>query len=164
MRMKDSKDIPILQFLNSNIDIVIHATEDKAKILKSVLANLEISKDKFEEFHFEGHWGNRILRIITEINKKETHQLIEKILTKITFTDRQNLLSNLDQYIDEKGSLYLRLDKQKICNNKISLSDNEGIKIKFRVNKNKIILHKHSGDVEHEIYFSYRRLIQTLEK
>jgi RNA binding exosome subunit len=162
--MKDNNIESNLQFVNSTIDIVIHATEDKSKIVKSVLATLEIPREKFEEFHFEGHWGNKILRVITEINKKETHQLIEKILTKLTYIDRQNLLTNLDQYIDEKGSLYLRLDKQKICHNKISLSDSEGIKIKFKVNKNKIILHKQSGDVEHIIYFSYRRLIQTLEK
>lgn len=162
--MKNNQNIPSLQFLNSDIDIVIHATEDKSKILNSVLINLEILKEKIKEFQFEGHWGNKILRVIIEIDKKETHQLIEKILTKLTFIDRHNLLSNLDQYIDDKGSLYLRLDKQKICNNKISLSDNEGIKIKFKVNKNKIILYKQSGDVEREIYFSYRRLIQTLEK
>lgn len=162
--MKNNKSVPNLQFLNSNIDIVIHATEDKSKILDSVMVNFQISKEKIKEFHFEGHWGNKILRVIIEMDKKETHELIEKILKKLTFIDRQNLLSNLDQHIDDRGSLYLRLDKQKICNNKISLSDNEGIKIKFKVNKNKIILYKQSGDVEHEIYYSYRRLIQTLEK
>ena len=82
----------------------------------------------------------------------------------MSFIDRENLFSNLDKYIDEKGNLYLRLDKQKICKNKISLSDTEGIKIKFKVNKNQIIQYKKSGKVENEIYFSYRRLIRSLEK
>ncbi|HET9805289.1 MAG TPA: RNA-binding domain-containing protein [Nitrososphaeraceae archaeon] len=162
--MKENKFIPDLQFLNSNIDIVIHATEDKYKILESVLSNLEITKEKFEEIEYEGHWGNKILRLITEINKKDTQILIEKIFRKLSFLDRENLLSNLDKYIDEKGNLYLRLDKQRICKNKISLSDTEGIKIKFKVNKNQIIQHKKSGKVEDEIYLSYRRLIQSLEK
>jgi RNA-binding protein len=162
--LKENKFIPDLQFLNSNIDIVIHATEDKYKILESVLSNLEITKEKFEEIEYEGHWGNKILRLITEINKKDTQILIEKIFRKLSFLDRENLLSNLDKYIDEKGNLYLRLDKQRICKNKISLSDTEGIKIKFKVNKNQIIQHKKSGKVEDEIYLSYRRLIQSLEK
>ncbi|MGE5634892.1 MAG: RNA-binding domain-containing protein [Deltaproteobacteria bacterium] len=162
--MKENKFIPDLQFLNSSIDIVIHATEDKYKILESVLSNLEITKEKFEEIEYEGHWGNKILRLITEINKKDTQILIEKIFRKLSFLDRENLLSNLDKYIDEKGNLYLRLDKQRICKNKISLSDTEGIKIKFKVNKNQIIQHKKSGKVEDEIYLSYRRLIQSLEK
>ena len=162
--MKNNRLIHNLQFINSTIDIVIHATEDKYKILESLLSNLEIAKEKFQEIEYEGHWGNKILRLTTEINKKDTQILIEKILKEISFIDRENLLSNLDKYIDEKGNLYLRLDKQRICKNKISLSDTEGIKIKFKVNKNQIIQHKKSGKVEDEIYFSYRRLILSLEK
>ncbi|HJU60100.1 MAG TPA: RNA-binding domain-containing protein [Nitrososphaeraceae archaeon] len=160
----NNKLIHNLLFVNSTIDTVIHATEDKYKILESILSNLEIAKEKFQEIEYEGHWGNKILRLTTEINKKDTQILIEKILKKISFIDRENLLSNLDKYIDEKGNLYLRLDKQRMCKNKISLSDTEGIKIKFKVNKNQIIQHKKSGKVEDEIYFSYRRLILSLEK
>ena len=158
------KIVPALQFLNSTIDIVIHATEDKYKILEAVLSNLEIPNDNFEEIAYDGHWGNKILRLITEINKKDTQILIERIFKALSFLDIENLLLNLEKHIDEKGNLYLRLDKQKICKNKLSLSDTEGIKIKFKVNKNQIILHKKSGKVEDEIYFLYRRLIQSLEK
>lgn len=156
--------MPDLQFLNSNIDIVIHATEDKYVILEAVLSNLEIPMEKFEENEYEGHWGNKILRVSTEVNKNDTQILVERILKKLSFLDKENLLSNLDKHIDEKGNLYLRIDKQKICKNKISLSDTEGIKLKFKVNKNQIILHKKSRKVEDEIYLSYRRLIRSLEK
>jgi RNA binding exosome subunit len=123
-----------------------------------------MSNEKFQEIEYEGHWGNKILRLTAEIKKKESQILIEKIFKKLSFIDRENLLSNLDKYIDEKGNLYLRLDKQKICKNKISLSDTEGIKIKFKVNKSQIMQYKKSGKVENEIYFSYRRLIRSLEK
>ena len=162
--MKDNQNIPQLQFLNSTIYIVIHATEDKHKILDAVLLNLEIPKEKFEEIESEGHWGNKIVRLITEINKKDTQILLENILKKISFIDRNNLLSNLDKHIDDKGNLFLRLDKQRICRNKISLSDTEGIKIKFKINKNPLIISKKSGKIESEIYLLYRRLIQSLEK
>lgn len=150
--------------MNSTIYIVIHATEDKHKILDAVLLNLEIPKEKFEEIESEGHWGNKIVRLITEINKKDTQILLENILKKISFIDRNNLLSNLDKHIDDKGNLFLRLDKQRICRNKISLSDTEGIKIKFKINKNPLIISKKSGKIESEIYLLYRRLIQSLEK
>jgi RNA-binding protein len=162
--LKDNQNIPQLQFLNSIIYIVIHATEDKHKILDAVLLNLEIPKEKFEEIESEGHWGNKIVRLITEINKKDTQILLENILKKISFIDRNNLLSNLDKHIDDKGNLFLRLDKQRICRNKISLSDTEGIKIKFKINKNPLIISKKSGKIESEIYLLYRRLIQSLEK
>ena len=162
--MKDHRSLPHLQFLNSIIDIVIHATEDKNKILEAVFFNLEIPKEKFEEIEYEGHWGNKILRLTTEINKKDTQILIENILTKISFIDRNDLLENLVNHIDEKGNLFIRLDKQRICKNKISISDTEGIKIKFKINKNPLIMNKKSGKIEEEVYLLYRRLIQTLEK
>ena len=85
-------------------------------------------------------------------------------MKKISFIDRNNLLSNLDKHIDDKGNLFLRLDKQRICRNKISLSDTEGIKIKFKINKNPLIISKKSGKIESEVYLLYRRLIQSLEK
>ena len=85
-------------------------------------------------------------------------------MKSLSFTEKEYLITALDKHIDEKGNFYLRLDKQKSCKNKISLSETEGIKIKFKINKNRIIQNKKSGNVENEIYFLYRRLILSLEK
>jgi RNA binding exosome subunit len=155
----------VLQFLSSNIDIVVHATEDKNIITNSLLSTLEISHvDKFKETEFEGHWGNKILRLTAEIQQKDAQTLIKKILMSLSFIDKENLINNLETYIDEKGNLHLRLDKQRICKHKISLSESEGVKIKFKINKNPIILNKKSGKVDDEIYFLYRRLLLSFEK
>jgi RNA binding exosome subunit len=149
---------------NSDVDIITAENYvPESGVAKSIVKPPDL-KEKFEEIEYEGHWGNKISRLTTVINKKDTQILIEKIFKKLSFLDRENLLLNLDKHIDEKGNLYLRLDKQRICKNKISLSDTEGIKIKFKVNKNQIIQYTKSGKVEDEIYFSYRRLIQSLEK
>ncbi len=163
--MKHYKQAAVLEFLSSFIDIVVHATEDKMRIIRSVISTLEIPlQEKFNEIQYEGHWGNKILRLTTEINNKEAQTLIEKILKSLSFTEKEYLITELDKHIDEKGNFYLRLDKQKLCKNKISLSETEGIKIKFKINKNRIIQNKKSGNVENEIYFLYRRLILSLEK
>lgn len=153
-----------IEFLNSQIDLVCHATEDKAKILDSIFQVLLIPQEKFEETEYEGHWGNKILKLTATINKKESLSLIKKILGAISFVERDALLNNLENHIDEKGNLFLRVDKQKTCKNKISLTENEGIKIKFKPNKNKIIELKKSNRIENEIYLLYRRLIQFSEK
>lgn len=155
----------VLQFLSSTIDIIVHATEDKNIITNSLLSSLEISHvDKFKEIEFEGHWGNKILRLTAEIKQKDAQTLIKKILMSLSFIDKENLINNLEKYIDEKGNLHLRLDKQRICKHKISLSESEGVKIKFKINKNPIILNKKSGKVHDEIYFLYRRLLLSFEK
>ena len=165
IKLEPHNQTSILQFLSSYIDIVVHATEDKNRITNSVLSTLEISHtEKFKEIEYEGHWGNKILRLTAEIKKKDAQTLIKKILMSLSFIDKENLLNNLDKYIDEKGNLHLRLDKQRICKNKISLSETEGVKIKFKINKNPIILNKKSGKVDDEIYFLYRRLVLSLEK
>lgn len=163
--MKPKNQTGILQFLSSYIDIVVHATEDKQRITNSVLSTLEIAHTyKLEEIEYEGHWGNKILRLTAELKKKDAQTLIKKILMSLSFIDKKNLLDNLDKYIDEKGHLHLRLDKQRMCKNKISLSDTEGVKIKFKINKNPIILNKKSGKVDDEIYYLYRRLVLSFEK
>ena len=163
--MKHNKQAAVLEFLSSFIEIVVHATEDKMRIISSILSILEIPlQEKFNEIQYEGHWGNKILRLTTEINNKEAQTLIEKILKSLSFTEKEYLITALDKHIDEKGNFYLRLDKQKLCKNKISMSETEGIKIKFKINKNRIIQNKKSGNVENEIYFLYRRLILSLEK
>jgi RNA binding exosome subunit len=38
----------------------------------------------------------------------------------------------MEQFSDEKGNLYLRLDKQRLCQGKISVSTGDSIRIKFR--------------------------------
>ena len=163
--MKHNNQSGILQFLSSYIDIVVHATEDKSKITNSVISTLEIlPKEKFDEIQYEGHWGNKILRLTAEIYKKDAQALMEKILRSLSFIDKDILLTNLEKHIDEKGNFHLRLDKQRMCKNKISISETEGIKIKFKINKNRIILNKKSGNVDDEIYFLYRRLVISSEK
>jgi len=163
--LKHNNQSGVLQFLSSYIDIVVHATEDKRRIINSVISTLEIPlKEKFDEIEYEGHWGNKILRLTSEIYKKDAQALMEKILRSLSFIDKDNLLTNLEKHIDEKGNFHLRLDKQRMCKNKISLSETEGIKIKFKINKNRIILNKKSGKVDDEIYFLYRRLVISSEK
>lgn len=58
--MKHNKQTVVLEFLSSFIDIVVHATEDKMRIISSVISTLEIPlQEKFEEIQYEGHWGNK---------------------------------------------------------------------------------------------------------
>jgi RNA binding exosome subunit len=54
------------------------------------------------------------------------------ILNALDTYDRKKMLYSLDDYVDGKGTLHFRLDKQMICESKIQLSDIDSIKIKFK--------------------------------
>jgi RNA-binding protein len=72
----------------------------------------------------------------------------------LSSADREELSRNLREYSDEKGSLYLRLDKQKICHGKVSLSETDAIRVRFKPIKR----YKPSGNIE-----SYRGLLSSTE-
>lgn len=153
-----------IDFLSSQVNVICHATEDKQKILNSIQRILFISEDTFQELEYEGHWGNKILKMTAVLNRKDTNALVTRIFEEISYKDREKLLSNLENHIDQKGNLFLRVDKQMICKNRLSLTENEGIKLRFKPNKNKIIEQKRSNKIDNEIYLFYRRLIQFTEK
>lgn len=121
-----------IAFSNAEISIIVHATENQDKILQSINDVLSISPDRFSSNTSEGHWGNKILILSAVISTAESNSLISKILSTLNKIDRRSLSDFFDHYIDEKGNLYIRLDKQKICQGRASLSDNDSIRIRLR--------------------------------
>ena len=121
-----------IRFSTAEISIIIHATENQDKILQSINDVLYISPDRFSYTSSEGHWGNKILLLSAVIGNNEANSLIATILSRLNKIDRHSLSDFFDNYIDEKGNLYIRLDKQRICQGRTSLSDNDSIRIRLR--------------------------------
>ena len=116
------------------ISILIHATESENKILKSIFEFVEHSKDTVQIKHnkTEGHWKNPIIRLIISTNFE-----VDKIFNKL----HKQLIENYgeddtNKYIktntDRKGYLFTRLDKQKLCNGIIMLSDKDSVRMVFK--------------------------------
>ena len=121
-----------IRLSSAEINVLVHATENENKILHSINNVLSISAEKFSQSVSEGHWGNRILLLTATIDGQSAKDLVVKIMSSLNSNDK-HLLSNLfDKYIDEKGNLYIRLDKQRICNGKVSLSESDSIRVRFR--------------------------------
>ena len=116
------------------ISILIHATENENKILKSILDFIERSIDNVQIKHIktEGHWKNPIIRLIISINDevdKIYHKLYEQLIESYGEYD-------INEYIktntDRKEYLFTRLDKQKLCNGIIMLSDRDSVRLVFK--------------------------------
>jgi RNA-binding protein len=121
-----------IRFSSAEINIVVHATENEKKILDSLYGILSIPAEKFTCSVSDGHWGNKISILTATIDGQVAKELILKIISLLNSVDRYHLSNFFDKYVDEKGNLYIRLDKQRICKGRISLSDMDSIRIRFR--------------------------------
>jgi RNA binding exosome subunit len=144
----------IITFSTAQISVIVHATENEDKILQSIDDVLSVSPNRFSSNTSEGHWGNKILILSAVIASAEANSLVSKILSGLNKIDRHSLSDFFDNYIDEKGNLYIRLDKQRICQGRTSLSDNDSIRIRFRP------VRKYTPSRTLE---SYRRLLTSRE-
>ena len=99
--------------------------------------------DKIEEVAFkqsvtEGHYGNPITFFETRIKDKETiNGLVENLSTNLSSLSKDVLGREIHRYV-EKGSLYLRLDKQAALQGKIKLVTSDPIRIRIRFRKTKL--------------------------
>jgi RNA binding exosome subunit len=124
-----------------DIRFCAHATEDVKKVImavQNVLSSNHSEDVTFSRSKLEGHYGNSITFFEQRIKNKETIKaLVENLSTNLAFLDKEELAKEIDKHV-EKGSLYLRLDKQAALKNKIKLVTSDSISIRIRFRKSKI--------------------------
>lgn len=121
-----------VKFSSADINFVIHATENERIVFDSIKQFFGLSGERFISSPLDGHFGNKILSISLTVSAQEAQQIVSKIFSSLNSNDRAMLINSFDDYADEKGNLYLRLNKQKICQGKISLSDSDSIRFRFK--------------------------------
>ena len=124
-----------------DIRFCAHATEDLDKVLKA--AYTLFPEEQTEEVTFtknecEGHYGNAITFFETRIKgKKIIKALVENLSAKLGVFDKDQLGKEIDR-CTEKGSLYIRLNKQAAFEGKIKLASSDPIRIRIRFRKSKL--------------------------
>jgi RNA-binding protein len=143
-----------LRFSAAEINLLLHATEDGNKVLQSIQDLLSVPSEGFSSTPSEGHYKNKILLLKALLSSQEAGELAIRIMSLLNSSDRERLSRALPEYSDEKGNLYLRLDKQRVCQGKVSLSETDAIRIRFKPVKR----YKPSGNLG-----SYRGLLSSTE-
>jgi RNA-binding protein len=115
-------------FSAAEIKIIVHATEEKDSILEHINSTLDVLPDTFSIEKTEGHWGNEILLLTANLSKNEANSLYRRVEASLD-ENYDELLSN---FFDEKGNLFIRLDKQRLCRGKVSISESDSIRIRFK--------------------------------
>jgi len=113
-------------------EVIIHATEDKRKILDSIDELFEIKEQEFIEEKLSGHFGNPILLLKVRINKKRAEDFLKKLISKISKLQMNEFLQELDMHFED-SSLFLRVGKQDIIRKSVSFQQNDAIKIKISI-------------------------------
>lgn len=113
-------------------EVIIHATEDKRKILDSIDELFEIKEQEFTEEKLSGHFGNPILLLKVRINKKRAEDFIKKLISKISKPQMNEFLQEIDMHFED-SSLFLRVGKQDIIRKSVSFQQNDAIKIKISI-------------------------------
>ena len=119
-------------FASAEIELVIHATEDKKKVLSAVEAILAVKPEEFGVNGVKGHFGNEIMLLKANINGKHATEIAYKIAGMMSEVDRTYVHDNFDLFVDDKNSLYIRISKQKLFERKIVLSQTDSLKIKLK--------------------------------
>ena len=117
-----------------DISVLSHATEDQDKLLKFLF--LYVGKflvpKKVEFIKTEGHWKNPIVRVNISY-KKNADELFADLVNKLSnIYGKEDFANYLDNNVDEKGSVFLRLDKQKLCSGEVNISEKDSVRFVFR--------------------------------
>ena len=121
-----------IKFSAAEISLVFHATEDEGKVLKAIEDMLLVPSKRFSSSPSEGHYKNKILLQKAVLSSHEAGSLATRVISLLNSAERQHLSRSIHEYSYEKGNLYIRLDKQRMCHARVSLSEIDAIKIRFK--------------------------------
>ena len=124
-----------------DIRFFAHATEDLDKVVEAVqrvLPSDYMEDIVFKKSNLRGHYGNPITLFEAKIKNKEIiRALVENLSSHLSELDKETLRREIHLHV-EKGSLYIRLDKQAALQGKLKLCTSDPIRIRIRFRKRKI--------------------------
>ena len=112
------------------IDVIVHATEDIAKIFQSFEDVLNLKEDDFTLEEVEGHYENPIIMLKAKIVKKQAQNLMSKILELLPVEQINELTEEIEERTDD-SKFHMRLDKQELIKGNLIVSEKETIKLKI---------------------------------
>jgi len=131
------------QALISYLDIrfSVHATENPDKVFEAVYHLFppnHVDDVVFKKANLKGYYGNPIILFEIRIKKKEIVEAVVKVLSSgLSGLDKEMLLREIDLHV-EKGSLYIRLDKQAAFQGEFKLCSADPIRVHIRFKKRKL--------------------------
>ncbi|MBI4258921.1 MAG: hypothetical protein HY619_08190 [Thaumarchaeota archaeon] len=118
---------------SAEVSFLIHATEDEDRLIEAVAEKLSVPKNLFVIKRMKGHFDNPISQCMAVMHGDLASRFAETVFSRIRVSDRIILKNALSDHIDEHGSVYLRIDKQKLVNGKIELAQRDPIRVRLKL-------------------------------
>ena len=124
-----------------DVSFFAHATEDEAKAIEAtriLLPTSQLENIVFNRSNLRGHHGNPITLFETKIKEKDIVKAVaENLSSNLGALDKETLLREINLHV-EKGSLYLRFDKQAAFQGTFKLGVADPLRVRLRFNKNQL--------------------------
>jgi len=117
--------------LEISLDIIVHATEDLEKFLKSFEEMFGLKEEDFIISNVEGHFENPITIIRAKLTKKSANQFLEEFLKKLSVNQKEEIRQEIEERT-ENSTLHIRFDKQEFIEGRIDFLEKEAIKLKIQ--------------------------------
>ena len=114
--------------LEVKINLILHATENEKKILEVLQNVFDVKQKDFQIEQVAGHFNNPILLISSKLKKKSAQSFIKLFFSKMKKEDFQEVFEDIEDYVTSSG-LSLRISKQKLVSEEITISKEDAIKI-----------------------------------
>lgn len=135
--LPEAKALPVAYV---DIGFFAHATEDENKVLRAVrnlLPSVQAEDVVFEKSSLRGHHGNPIVLFEAKIKDKAVvRAVVERLASNLSPLDKETLLGEIGLHL-EKGSFFVRLDKQAAFEGSFKLATADPIRFRLRFKKNR---------------------------
>lgn len=116
------------------VEVFVHATEEKEKVVEAVrniLGEEAFSASTFQESYAEGYHKNPIgILIWTLRSSSKAGSILKRLMEELG----EELTSQMEERVDDEGVLHIRLDKMKAYGGEISLArGREPVVLKFKI-------------------------------
>lgn len=116
--------------LEVTIDVIIHATEDVLKFLKSFEQMFELKEEDFSVNQTTGHFENPITILNAKIEKNQAQKFVEKLVDLLSDDQIKELIGEIEERtVDSR--FHIRFDKQEFIKGNLMFKEKDAIKVKI---------------------------------
>ncbi len=116
--------------LEVTINVIIHATEDISKFLKSFEEMFELKEGDFTVNQTTGHFENPITILSAKIEKIQAQKFVEKLVESLSNDQIKELVEEIEERtVDSR--FHIRLDKQEFVKGNLVFKEKDAIKLKI---------------------------------